>query len=234
MAEIGNPTKSTRLNNLVQYIKRRQVCSQGVPSRAQRTMTHDESSQPHSLIKTKGEGFKEIYGILAMINFQYHMIDILMIQRKLNLRIWSRMTSLLSFLGLQWISQRFVLEKQDAPFQFIIAANNPMYCVHLSLAVWLDTFLSESAVAAISPYVFTFSDDMNVPNGGDKSKNYVQKLFMTKSSAMLAFKIQQSWEVTPCKILHQLIVKTMVNQRIRKIYVVVGRAARECHMTMKK
>jgi len=44
-----------------------------------------------------------------------------------------------------------------------------------SLAIWLEVSLEKNPVALNSPYVFCFSDDVEVPSGGLKSKQMVQK-----------------------------------------------------------
>jgi len=47
--------------------------------------------------------------------------------------------------------------------------------MHCSLAVWLELSLEKNPVALKSPYIFCFSDDTEVPSGGLKSKQMVQK-----------------------------------------------------------
>ena len=44
-----------------------------------------------------------------------------------------------------------------------------------------------NANAATSPYVFSFSDDVDVPNGGQKAKNIAQAIFGQKVFKMEAF-----------------------------------------------
>lgn len=69
-----------------------------------------------------------------------------------------------------------VREERDAPWQTVIASMNPVYCVHLNIALWLEVFLTESpAHAAITPYLFPFNNDIQIPAGGVKSKSFVQR-----------------------------------------------------------
>jgi hypothetical protein len=59
-----------------------------------------------------------------------------------------------------------VLEEQDAPWQTILGSIDPVFCVLLNLAIWLELSSRRS-----SPYVFNFSEDLLVPSGGYKVKN---------------------------------------------------------------
>ena len=47
-----------------------------------------------------------------------------------------------------------VLEERDAPWQVVIASMNPIYCVHVSLGVWLELFNGSSPTAVLIPYIF--------------------------------------------------------------------------------
>jgi hypothetical protein len=49
----------------------------------------------------------------------------------------------------------------------------------LSLALWLEVFISTNAVGQQTPFIFAFSDSIEVPTGGVRSKDFVQKLFGT-------------------------------------------------------
>jgi hypothetical protein len=54
-----------------------------------------------------------------------------------------------------------------------MGAMDPMYCVLLALAVFLEIFI-ESGRGGLTPYVFGFSDDYSIPEGGQKAKDFVQ------------------------------------------------------------
>jgi hypothetical protein len=55
---------------------------------------------------------------------------------------------------------------------------DPLYCVITSLALWLETFfIGDNPTTALPPYVFGFSDDIQVPRGGGKAKDTVQDIF---------------------------------------------------------
>ena len=66
-----------------------------------------------------------------------------------------------------------VREERDAPFQTVLASNDYMYCTILGLAVWLELFLGVSPNANNTPYLFSFNNDVRVPQGAKKSKTLV-------------------------------------------------------------
>jgi hypothetical protein len=67
-------------------------------------------------------------------------------------------------------------EERDAPNQILIGAMDPLYCVLLGLAVFLEVFIEAGGAALTTPYVFGFSEDETVPKGGLKAKETVQTI----------------------------------------------------------
>jgi hypothetical protein len=47
------------------------------------------------------------------------------------------------------------------------------YCVLLALAVHMEIFLGSAGQGGLTPYVFGFSEDITVPDGGIKTKDKV-------------------------------------------------------------
>jgi hypothetical protein len=68
-----------------------------------------------------------------------------------------------------------VREVRDAPNQILIGANDPLYCVLLALAVFLEIFI-ESERGQLTPYIFGFNDDFRIPEGGQTAKDWVQHM----------------------------------------------------------
>jgi hypothetical protein len=66
-----------------------------------------------------------------------------------------------------------VMDERAAPWQTLLGAMDPAYCVFVNLAIWLETSLSTVQHAWHSPYVFAFSPDHKVPGVGDRSKAQV-------------------------------------------------------------
>jgi hypothetical protein len=45
------------------------------------------------------------------------------------------------------------------------------------MALWLEKHLEVYPASTITPFVFNFSDDVEIPSGGNKSKETVQGIF---------------------------------------------------------
>jgi hypothetical protein len=174
---VGNPTKSVKLNDLISYMRTKEVRRQGVSSQARRSITAEEYCRTIEILKGEGNSTFWKYGIPAMMNFQFHMIsridDATQVQME-NLVPHDRFGFLLKT-KLNW--SKNVHEERDAPWQAVIPSTNHIYCVHISLALWLEVYISSHAAAALTSYLFAFSNDANVPRGGIKSKRAVQNVF---------------------------------------------------------
>ena len=55
-----------------------------------------------------------------------------------------------------------------------------MFCVILSLGLWLEMNLRENVSAGLSPYVFSFSDDVGLASGNLKAKEIARTIFGQK------------------------------------------------------
>jgi hypothetical protein len=178
LSGVGNPTRCNELNQLLRFVKRKEVRGQGAESQARRATTALEFEAIHSILKAEGSNTMEKFGIPAMMNIQYHLIariDDTSQQLLENVKAHNTFIDFVLKGKLNW--SKNVLEERDAPWQTILAANNPLYDTHLSLGVWLESFLEDSPVAELTPYVFTFSDDIVIPTGGRKSKNLVSAFY---------------------------------------------------------
>ena len=127
------------------------------------------------------------YGMSALINFQFHVIG----------RIDDTMQVLIDHLcvhdlflnclktKLNW--SKNVGDERDAPWQIILGSMDTAYCVLVSLAIWMEMNMRANASAGVSPYVFLFSNDVDVPSGGQKAKNIAQTIFGQKVFQMEEF-----------------------------------------------
>jgi hypothetical protein len=80
-----------------------------------------------------------------------------------------------------------VNEERDAPWQAVVGSINPIYCVHISVALWLEVSISRNPAAGLTPYLFAFSEDATVPEGGIKSKRTVQAIFQSNIFSLPEF-----------------------------------------------
>jgi hypothetical protein len=184
---VGNPTRSEKMNALLRFVKKKEVRHQGVASQARRSIKAEEYCRIIEILKEEGNAIIWKYGIPAMMNYQFHMIsridDATQVQIE-NLGPHDRFDFLLKT-KLNW--SKNVNEERDAPWQAVIAAINPIYCVHISLALWLEVSISRNPTAALTPYLFAFSEDVSVPEGGLKTKKTVQAIFQSSIFSLAEF-----------------------------------------------
>jgi hypothetical protein len=54
---------------------------------------------------------------------------------------------------------------------------NPVYCVIISLGVWLELNMRTHPDAAMLPFVFAFTEDIMMPSAGQKANDMAQTIF---------------------------------------------------------
>ena len=180
IASVGNPTRCTEINDLVKYIKKKEVRKQGVKSQARRALTHDEFKNTSELLKqskrtSEGSSTDPIwnYGVPASMCVQFQMIsridDTMMIKME-NLRKSQHFSFYLQ-VRLNW--SKNVREERDSPWQLLLPSMNPQYCAYLHLAIWLEVFIEFYPHATLTPFLFGFSTDIRDPQGGKLSKDII-------------------------------------------------------------
>lgn len=177
ISNVGNPTRCAELNDLVKKMKKKEVRKQGVASQARRPLTHDEFQGSLKIVKehkrtTDGASTEPIwnYGVPASMCLQLHMIariDDTMYIRMENVRK-SPIFSFLLQVRLAWFKNVC-----DSPWQIMLPAMNPHYCVYLTLALWLEVFIDLFPHASLTPFLFGFSSDTRDPQGALLSKNII-------------------------------------------------------------
>jgi hypothetical protein len=128
------------------------------------------------------------YGLSAMINYQFHVIARIDDATQViidHLRVHDLFPNCLKTKLKNW--SKNVEDERDAPWQIVLGSMDTMCCVLVSLALWMEMNLRTNASAMSSPYLFSFSDDIEVPSGGKKAKNIVQGILGQKVFKMEEF-----------------------------------------------
>lgn len=149
------------------------------------------------ILKEEGDDIVWKYGIPVMMNYQSHLIsriDCATQAKCANLKAHDQFEFALKG-KLDW--SKNVLEERDAPWQAVLASGDHVYCVHLSLALWLELYCESSPTAPLTPYLFAFSEDTAIPS----VVVYRQKLLfrmstMVPSSSVQSLKILDHWAAT--------------------------------------
>jgi hypothetical protein len=168
----GNPTKSQVLNDMIKKVKKYEVRGEGAASQARRPLKEAEYRAILQGLRSSDD-IETKYGIPALLNFQFHMIggvdDCCKWQRE-NLGIHDVHSDKCAKARLAW--SKNVTDERNAPCQHIFGCVDPVFCVLLSLGLWLEVFLSTVPNGSVQPMVFGFSHMfMDDPEkAGDHSK----------------------------------------------------------------
>ena len=183
ISNVGNPTRSTELNELIKQVKKAEVRKQGIPSKARRALTHSEYVETHDVLKrhqrtVEGDSTNAIwnYGCVASLNFQFHLIARIDDTMHVKMENVKQSTSFSYLLQTRLNWSKNVREERDAPWQLMLPSMNSIYCVYISLALWLEVFISKYPHAALTPYLFGFSQDTREQHGADLSKAMIQSI----------------------------------------------------------
>jgi len=181
LSNVGNPTRSHQLNDLIKYVKKKEARKMGAAPKARRSITSTEYRAVIKILKSSDDGdIIKKHGIPALMNFQFHMISRIDDTTQAffeNLLVHDNFDFLLK-VRLNW--SKNVHEERDAPFQAVIPAMDQLYCTHLSLALWLEIFMAQVPTAGLTPYIFGFTDNITIPDGGEKAKDQVQTIFSSE------------------------------------------------------
>jgi hypothetical protein len=139
LAKIGNPTKSFRVNKLIQCIRRKEVAGLGARSRARRDLTVSEFECVMDIIESKLEDEEDMVFMSAYFKYQYNMISRLDDTAKLrrsNLKVLHQYPDFGIVTRLCW--SKNVMEERDAPNQILFGSFDCRYCSLIGLGTWLE------------------------------------------------------------------------------------------------
>lgn len=173
----GNPTRSVEVNNVIQKVKTLEVRGRGRPSQARRDMEEEEFRHTIDMFRaddTVGD-INARYGIPALMITQFSLIgrvDDGCMWMKENFRAHRQAEEIA--LQARWPWSKNCREERHSPWQMLLGAQDPYFCVMLNLALWLEIHLRTVPGAAQNPYLFGFSDDYRIPQGGKNNKSRAQ------------------------------------------------------------
>jgi hypothetical protein len=170
-AQVGNPAKSIKVNELIRAVKKKEVWKQGKVSGAQRALTHQEFLCLLEPLKAEDQDDMHWHGLPGFFVFQHNLVARVDNSSQFlaeNLRDTPNFDFVLRS-KLSW--QKNVHEECEAPNQILIGLMDFHCCVLLNMAVQhLETFLASALQGGLTPHVFGFSEDITVPNV-HKNKN---------------------------------------------------------------
>ena len=171
----GNPTRSPLICEFLKKIRKKEVRSQGAPAMDVRPFTEGETVHILTHLRESPEGgIVTRYGVPALLCFEIHLLSRCDCASQLQthkLRAHGQYKDFVLQAQLAW--SKNVQQVGDAPWQIIIGQMNPMFCVLVSLSIWCEFYFGRTQ--GLSPYVYDFSGNFNIPKGGDASNDFVAK-----------------------------------------------------------
>lgn len=142
--EFGNPTRSESINVLVSKVKKYEVRQQGVATKARRPLEFREYENILKLIKEKAqqsvkvEDHNKYSKTSALITIQWHMISRIDDMCHLRYTDFSNHIDFPFVLRLQLRWSKNITEERSTPHQLVVGAMDPVVCVLLNLAGFIE------------------------------------------------------------------------------------------------
>jgi hypothetical protein len=171
---VGNPTRCTDIGDFLRMLRTKETRGQGRPSCARASVNASEFENMHSIMRAEGEHSQSNYGYRAFLNVQNHFIARVDDTAKIFLKNIQSVNDFDFVLKAKLNWGKNVREERDCPFQYLMGSNDHRFCCLLTLAVWLEIDFTENAARGVlTPYVFTFSDNISIPSGAVASKTAI-------------------------------------------------------------
>jgi hypothetical protein len=173
-AGVNNKTQGPMITEFMNRIKRMEVRGKGQLSKARVPFKYQDFMHLIQMLKNNVGGVAndiKKYGIPAMLCFQFSLIcrfDDATQMLSANLQYNDRFPQHALKARLVW--SKNVNEQRDAPWQTLIGSISTTFCVFINVGIWLELHLSTTPGANLSPYLFGFSHDNEIPSGGDRAK----------------------------------------------------------------
>lgn len=174
---VGNPTKSSEVNNLLKFVKKAEVRRIGRASSTKRALTQEEFRLVLRIFFEKGD-FQYRYRYCCMLKYQYHLIarcDDLGNFRTEDLHGHNdpRFSHFALQTKVHW--SKNVLEERDCPDQIFMGSYDHDYCLLLALSVYLEIYTTSNPNS-----VYLFGE-------GEENAQTVNRIKNTFSSAIRKF-----------------------------------------------
>ncbi|KAL9179019.1 hypothetical protein ACHAXT_011992 [Thalassiosira profunda] len=140
VGKTGNPTRSTLINDLIRQVKLKETRGLGKKSESDRPFERSEFEQVLNTLQSS-DNFDEKYRFSAMLKYMFHLIargDDASHVYKNTLRVSSQFPFTI-VTKLRW--SKNVREHRDCPQQIMLGSMNPLYCVLLALAIFLEHWI---------------------------------------------------------------------------------------------
>lgn len=144
VSRTGNPTKATIINDLIAIVGQKETKGLGLPSNQDRPFEKHEFVQILDTLRSSDDDNLR-YRYPAMLTFMFHLIA-----RGDDAGHVFKNTLLASSIYLGFLTTKLrwsknVRERRDCPKQILLGSMNPVFCVLLSLAIFLEQWIGNGA-----------------------------------------------------------------------------------------
>ena len=168
----GNPTTGKEVSKAIAHIRKLEVRGQGVKSKAKRDMTLPEFKKTITLLQAEGN-WKLAYRFTAMMKTQFSLIgrgdDISHMETK-NISSHNRFDFALTT-QMKW--SKNVREERDCPWQILLGAMDPDFCILLALSIYLEDWMGSGDGMNSR---FMFADGIEDSDANKSKKAYATAL----------------------------------------------------------
>jgi hypothetical protein len=161
----GNPTKSALVNDTIKQVKKFEVRGEGAASNAKRPLKQSEFRKTIQLFKAGDNDWNHKFRYPMMALWQYHLIGRIddVVHFKVNDPRGHGEYDFCLKTKVRW--SKNVMEERQCPPQILLGAMDPVYCLLLNFAIYLEETLSRNPNQV---YLFTDATSDKAP------KNLIQ------------------------------------------------------------
>ena len=174
VSSFGNPTKSRVVNDLIKFVKLKEVRRLGVLSSARRALTQHEFHIALAMLSTKTT-FPLRYRLPTMMKLQYHLItrsDDLGHFRTDDLKGYSDPKYCMFALAIKVVWSKNLHEERHCPEQIILGSMDSTYCLLMALSIYLEQWITNGKG---SSSVYLFSDNIEEEKTPTRTKDWYGK-----------------------------------------------------------
>jgi hypothetical protein len=161
---VGNPTRSRPVNDVIKGMKQAEVRNQGKASCAKRDLKRPEFRKTMRILERDGGGNIDLtMKAPTMMKTQFHLIgctDEITNMETQYLCSHNKFKDFALQTKVSW--SKNVLEERECPDQIMLACADPDFCIQLALACWIETQLKENHGDA--KYLFGHHNDEDEPD----------------------------------------------------------------------
>ena len=177
----GNPTKSSMVNSLIRSIKLHEVRREGSNSKAKQPIEEHEFGEMLRLFRKEnvgGNGFNFLRNSMpAFCLWQYHLITRIDDVSRTQVSCLMPCIKFPFTLTVQMFWSKNIREERDAPHQILLGSMDPLNCIHIALAMHLESRILYNNGRLPSGYLIDLGSGNSPENMNAKVHHWMSDMF---------------------------------------------------------